>query len=83
MTNESVPQTKQTQTEFNFNKVKVEPELQIQVAFYTPEQRRATAIVFRRWAHQLDVSAKTLETQRVPWQRRSLPRISPALLVRN
>jgi len=76
MTNKSVPQTKPTQQEFDFNRVRLEPDLQMQVATYTPAQRRATAKVFIRWAHQLEISARVLESQRVPWKRRSLPRIS-------
>ena len=64
------------QFEFNFNVVKLEPELQIEAATFTPCQRLALAVKFERWAHELRVSARVLEKQRVPWRRRSLPRIS-------
>lgn len=49
-------------------KVSVEPELQDLVAAMLPHDRRLLAKKFRRWAHELEVTAKVIETQH-----RSLP----------
>lgn len=75
--------TNPEQQEFNFNIVHVEPDLQITVALMPPEQRRALAKIYRRWSHQLEISASVLEHHRGPWRRRSLPRISPAVRRQN
>lgn len=75
-----VPQTNTDQTEFNFDAVRLEPELQRQAAQLDPRQRIELAIVYRRYAHQLEVSARVLERQRVPWRRRRVPRLESSRL---
>ncbi len=75
-----VPQTDTNQTEFNFNAVRLEPELQIQAATLDPRQRVELAIVYRRYAHQLEISARVLERQRVPWRRRQVPKLESSRL---
>lgn len=84
MTNQSVPQTsKSVQTEFNFNAVKLEPELQLKAATLNPDDRRALARIYFRWARQLWVSARVLELHAVPWKRRRLPHVSEQILRSN
>ena len=42
-------------------RVVLEPSLEIQVVTFDAKQRRALADVYRRWIHQLELSAKILE----------------------
>lgn len=77
---QKAPNGQHIQQEFNFDAIRLEPDLQIEVCTMPPEERRALAVRFIRWAHQLEVSANVLERQSVPWKRRSLPRISPCAI---
>jgi hypothetical protein len=43
-------------------RVVLEPALQEQAELLTAPQRRALAKIYRRWARQLEVSAKIMET---------------------
>lgn len=43
-------------------RVTLEPELQAEIGSMPPSPRRALARKFKRWAHQLEISAKILET---------------------
>lgn len=81
MQNQPVPQTnKHTQTEFNFKAVKLEPELQLLAATLEPLERIELAVIYRRYAHQLEISARVLERQRGPWRRRRVPKLESSQL---
>lgn len=53
-------------------RVRLEPVLEEKVATFSPSKRRALAIVYERWAHQLRLSARILEIDAKPSQRRRL-----------
>lgn len=76
----TVPHTKAIQHEFPFHLVKLDPDLQAEVAHCTPEERRRLAVVYRKYAHQLEISASVLEKHSSPWRRRALPRFCPRRL---
>lgn len=53
-------------------KIQLEPELELQAATLDAHQRRALARLYRRWARQLEVSAKMLELHAKPSPKRPL-----------
>ena len=58
-------------------RVVLEPDLQEQAELLTATQRRSLAKIYRRWARQLEVSAKIMETDEKPPKRdplKPLPR---------
>ena len=66
-------------------RVQLEPELEDMAKNWSPEMRKIVAKKFRRWARQLDVSAKIISDVRCQAGLRStsLPRLRPAKAVLN
>jgi len=57
-------------------KVMLEPELEPLIAELKPFERIRLAMKFRRWARQLEVSAKMILNQSHPRRRPKLPRVN-------
>jgi len=93
MKHKSVPKTNiinqihqayfEIQLDFPFHLVRVDAEIQKEVAHLTPPERRHLADNFRRFAHQLEITASVLEKHSSPSQRRRLPRVSRSALPLN
>lgn len=64
-------------------RVRLEPELEAIAGELDAHGRKRVAKKFKRWAHQLEVSAVILISDAAPRPRRALRRLSPRRLLLN
>ena len=63
--------------------VTLEPDLEEEAALWTPKQRRAAAKLYRRYARQLEVSARIMEKFSEPRPKPFLRFVCAQVLARN